>query len=328
MGRWAEVYFTSPPEKREEAVLELLRELESGEAAREGAADSRTSIPEQVSVSMTFPASRIAKVSPRSMRCQSCGRENPVQKFCGMCGVRLEESNATAESIENPPTQGEAAQPGENRVSHFSSLQPAVDAPHLMPRESVRFLYSELASRPYRLYIGTAFVILVIALCYIGWRGTQATSESSPAEPQTQVTATTATPTPVLSMPIRNASRPAPSSRADHSSQAAPQATAIADPKASQTLSVSGSEELATALSYLNGANGKEKNSEEAVQWLWKAVAKRNADATLRLADLYLKGDGVPKNCDQARVLLDAAASRGISGAAERLRDLQSFDCE
>ena len=29
MGRWAEVYFTSPPEKREEAVLELLRELEA-----------------------------------------------------------------------------------------------------------------------------------------------------------------------------------------------------------------------------------------------------------------------------------------------------------
>ena len=29
MGRWAEVYFTSAPEKREEAVLELLRELEA-----------------------------------------------------------------------------------------------------------------------------------------------------------------------------------------------------------------------------------------------------------------------------------------------------------
>ena len=29
MGRWAEVYFTSPPEKREEAVLDLLRELEA-----------------------------------------------------------------------------------------------------------------------------------------------------------------------------------------------------------------------------------------------------------------------------------------------------------
>jgi hypothetical protein len=33
MGRWAEVYFTSPPEKREEAVLDLLRELQGGEGA-------------------------------------------------------------------------------------------------------------------------------------------------------------------------------------------------------------------------------------------------------------------------------------------------------
>src|ERR1700758_3060567 len=29
LGRWAQVYFTSPPEKREEAVVELLRELQS-----------------------------------------------------------------------------------------------------------------------------------------------------------------------------------------------------------------------------------------------------------------------------------------------------------
>ena len=29
LGRWAQVYFTTPPEKREEAVVELLRELEA-----------------------------------------------------------------------------------------------------------------------------------------------------------------------------------------------------------------------------------------------------------------------------------------------------------
>ena len=28
MGRWAEVYFTNPPEKREQAISDLLRELE------------------------------------------------------------------------------------------------------------------------------------------------------------------------------------------------------------------------------------------------------------------------------------------------------------
>ena len=32
LGRWAQVYFTNPPEKREQAVVELLRELEKGTA--------------------------------------------------------------------------------------------------------------------------------------------------------------------------------------------------------------------------------------------------------------------------------------------------------
>ena len=30
LGLWAQVYFTSPPEKREEAVQQLLRDLENG----------------------------------------------------------------------------------------------------------------------------------------------------------------------------------------------------------------------------------------------------------------------------------------------------------
>ena len=33
LGRWAQVYFTSPPEKREEAVEELLRELQGDSPA-------------------------------------------------------------------------------------------------------------------------------------------------------------------------------------------------------------------------------------------------------------------------------------------------------
>jgi TPR repeat protein len=43
---------------------------------------------------------------------------------------------------------------------------------------------------------------------------------------------------------------------------------------------------------------------------------------------LYLKGDGVSKNCDQARVLLDSAARAGVKDAGERLRHLQAFGCD
>ncbi len=89
-----------------------------------------------------------------------------------------------------------------------------------------------------------------------------------------------------------------------------------------------GAQELAIAENYLNGTNGQQRNSAEAAQWLWKAVEKRNTEATLLLSDLYLKGEGVSKNCDQAHVLLDAAASRGVRDAAVRLRNLRAFGCE
>jgi hypothetical protein len=88
-----------------------------------------------------------------------------------------------------------------------------------------------------------------------------------------------------------------------------------------------GSEELAIAQRYLNGSAGQ-KNDAEARDWLWKAVSKRNLEATLLLADLYLRGNVVQKNCDQARVLLDAAATRGVKDAATRLRNMQAFGCQ
>jgi TPR repeat protein len=90
----------------------------------------------------------------------------------------------------------------------------------------------------------------------------------------------------------------------------------------------SGGEELALAQRYLNGTNGQGRNSAEAAKWLWKAIAKHNAEATLLLSDLYLRGDGVSKNCDQARVLLDTAALKGVKDAGERLRHLQAFGCQ
>jgi TPR repeat protein len=86
----------------------------------------------------------------------------------------------------------------------------------------------------------------------------------------------------------------------------------------------SGQEELATAEKYLSGGSGAGR---EAAPWLWKAVAKGNLTATMTLSDLYLRGAGVPKSCDQAR-LLDAAARKGSSAAGLRLRNLQAFGCQ
>ena len=116
------------------------------------------------------------------------------------------------------------------------------------------------------------------------------------------------------------------SEKAQPTPDPAPQAADEKNPAA--TVSGSGSEELATARRYLDGTDGQQQNPAEAVNWLWKAVAKRNTEATLLLSDLFLKGNGVPKSCDQGRVLLDAAATRGSKDAAERLRHLQAFGCQ
>jgi len=48
---------------------------------------------------------------------------------------------------------------------------------------------------------------------------------------------------------------------------------------------------------------------------LWAAVKKGNTNAEIDLAELFRKGRGVVKNCDQARILLSAAARKGSAEA-------------
>jgi hypothetical protein len=75
-----------------------------------------------------------------------------------------------------------------------------------------------------------------------------------------------------------------------------------------------GAEELDKAKTVSDGA--------AAAAWLWKAVGKGNPEAPVQLADLYIKGDGVPHNCDQALVLLRVAAANENAAARSRLGTL------
>jgi zinc-ribbon domain/Sel1 repeat len=79
---------------------------------------------------------------------------------------------------------------------------------------------------------------------------------------------------------------------------------------------VPGADEVAKA----NSAS----DSVAAAAWLWKATAKGNPDAPVRLADRYIKGDGVPRSCEQALVLLKTAASKENAMARNRLAALYS----
>lgn len=360
MGRWAEVYFTSPPDKRAEAVSELLRELE-----KEGPSE-----PFERQISDSSPQSdntrKEIEVRPAPQpflspvadgyTCRACGHDNRTeQKFCGMCGASLNQSHEveqpqSAEAASDSPYLWSEAEPhndGSNEFLHKDAPWPVreADLPHFASE-------TEPGSYRYRLYIGAAVAILLGALVYMGWRGTGASSNGStesaaartmPAAPPEA--ATPAAPTSAASQP--NATNPAstehktpappvqgqsqaePKAAPDQPTEAAPTVQPTSIPADSSAIaSQTGAEELALGERYLNGNRNTARNSAQAAQWLWKSVAKGNVAATMALSDLYLRGDGVPKSCDQARLLLNAAARKGGTAAAERLRNLQAFGCQ
>jgi hypothetical protein len=63
------------------------------------------------------------------------------------------------------------------------------------------------------------------------------------------------------------------------------------------------------------------------VHSLWAAVARGNTSAEVTLARLYLIGGGVTKSCDQARVLLQAAAKKGNGEALDKLSQINQQGC-
>ena len=77
----------------------------------------------------------------------------------------------------------------------------------------------------------------------------------------------------------------------------------------------------------LRGKN-REQDLSRAVDLLWSAVKKGNVPAEVTLGDLYRRGDGVEKNCDQARVLLVAASKKGSADARQQLEQMAEKGCQ
>jgi len=88
----------------------------------------------------------------------------------------------------------------------------------------------------------------------------------------------------------------------------------------------SGDLELETARQFLEAPTGQRKTS-EAAKWLWMSVEKGNPQAEVLLADLFLHGEGVAKNCAQARILLGAAIKHGDTEAIPKLHALDRGGC-
>lgn len=369
LGKWAEVYFTNPPEKREEAVIHLLRELESGAGAARAVAR-----PPQKARDSAISSKHKAVI------CFQCGFENePLQKFCGDCGAPLSGIGMGATAILSQPTRareydrakpdirprsGETpgAAPQFGSILHLSDPAPQAlftddggDAPPAA--ESSELFFREPAEAAplkanHRVSIALTLAIIIGGLGFMAWRAGQSSAEGSRLPAQAPPAATTqlpgapavaagASPTATRSFgpatPANSEVKPiAPPVRPDEKPEKPQNASnkdslpALQPPATSNGSSAplpNGGQELATAMTFLNGV-GEQRDSAAAAQWLWKAVEKQNTAATVLLAGLYLRGDGVQKNCDQGRVLLDAAADKGNKDAANLLRNLQTFGCQ
>jgi hypothetical protein len=352
LGRWAEVYFTAPPERRAEAVFELLRKLHEE------------------------PQTRPEQFAHGSVACPACGAENPADhRFCGMCGRALRAqadhpAEAPAPAVGSTETSRECVQtesttPPQAALEAPSEVANVPAAPsfslgneHLQRlRDSTAWNAvdpipeSETTPRRFgpRVYVGAVLIILAGVLGYFSTRGTGKWSRAPHAVPATTAAPAVEPRAPDMSPAQTNEDRAAQSTEStasetthaqkDSEPSAVPtsghavqtaslrDSTVARDPQSPAT-SQDGTEELDVAKNYLAGGPERTHDSSEAAKWLWKAVAKQNVQATLLLSDLYLRGDGVPQSCDQARVLLDAAARKNSAGAAGRLRNLQAFGCQ
>lgn len=382
LGRWAEVYFTNPPERRAQAVAALLRELQIEASRKSEASDSETSQPEIADAEAATPHQNLEQMAgplqsahptiEGGAACVACGHLNlEDQSFCGMCGIPLA---SPPSETQHEWTQSAGMAEEHNLHGIFGPYythdaresQVALDAAAEEDEAASGIALEtedgdlpsfarapEPAPYRYRLYVGMVLAILLGSLVYIAKRGDVFSSEQqspdakiipapqpsasaqegqntashsplpaekmaetqTPAQPEQEVSAQPRATAP----PRQSAPTPAPQSTLDSAKPASLVQRALPEGQG-------GNENFAEAQEYLRGTAGV-RNTRAAVPLLWNAVAQGNAPATLVLSDLYLRGDGIAQNCDQARLLLDMAAKKGVKGAEERLRHLQAFGC-
>jgi hypothetical protein len=156
------------------------------------------------------------------------------------------------------------------------------------------------------------------------------TSAPSPQAPQA-ATATHVAGSPATSQAptLANSSRALGSSTGTRSA-AAPQAPASQSASAAEAIPLPPDPDFEAGMRELQGP---QRDSADAARHFWQSVKNQNSSALIPLAQLYATGDGVTKDCDQAKVLLDAATRQAKSRTqflkAEMSRaSLRTADCE
>lgn len=352
LGKWAQVYFTSPPEKRSHAVSELLRELESPLTSDDRWNGSFKAYPDNGADTVSGEnETRNSPAATSTFACPECGRTTPPdQWFCGLCGFPLKGTPPGFGPSRGPLQSGTSSQPRAPQVStsRMSEAQQS-DLEWLRERRLSSFGNYNKRSHPFRTLLALALVIGLSGFLYFRWKDlaevpsspTPATdaSRSATAQPATPKAAEGPRESGVTSSKTGVASNPAIGNSAQRTESQEPQTPALVEsPKAPRPTdrtiqeagmpsSDSGDHELAMAETILESGH-KARETNQAAKWLWKSVAKHNVTALVMLADLYQRGDGVSKSCDQAQLLLVAAAKRGSVEAGQRLKHLQASGCK
>jgi hypothetical protein len=340
LGLWAKVYYTTPPEQREQAVEELLRELKGeGGSGSEGQAALASS---GAGAGRKDALSRQAQ--EENLVCPACFHKNHAeQRWCGLCGFPL-------------PAQGKSPSVEVSRPA-AAPLPVPVPPPKpiergdqswdwLREKNAAAFETSSESNGGWKYAVTAASVVLVLAIGLVWWAysagpksaATSMRNEKRAVTPPQPMATEPAHPAPSQSSP-QSVSAPKPTVQPDEGpvstpAKAAPAANSSpprgenqnSPPVADSTSIEDGQEELLQARRFLDG-QGVPRDSMVASRLLWKAVAKKNSQAVLLLSDLYVRGDGVSKSCDQARVLLSMAAQRGSAAAQVKLDEIRQSAC-
>jgi hypothetical protein len=98
--------------------------------------------------------------------------------------------------------------------------------------------------------------------------------------------------------------------------------------RASQAMEPSSSAApVPTSVPPRSGENASQKQHSRTPSQLWASVQAGNSKAAVELAELYIQGEVVPRNCMQARVLLLVASEKRNADAIKRLQVLDKTGC-
>jgi len=168
-----------------------------------------------------------------------------------------------------------------------------------------------------------ASIAFIPVASYIGYRSRMSGSQTS-VGPATHTTAGSET-TPAQPPSGTSGAYPALNISAPMNGQHSV-ATHIPPSNPSKYISPVSSSPFAEESRKVNDANAAKKSG-STPQQLWSAVQSGDANAAVLLADRYLRGDGVPVNCVQARVLLLVASEKNNASAIKKLRELDKTGC-